>query len=414
MHSTLTPHQQRKKITSDDEQSATSPQPATIRPSTHGLDHNCIIMKNGSNVTVAALCLAAAAVVGRSLAFTLRPQHHHSFRTGTTIRSRRNPSLGRELFSSSAVEQNKNEEKPAATTTPTPISWKDDGFVFGLPGSGLARPKGKVAVTVVDGDSLVTQPYQVVLVTTTFVTQAVCLVTAMVHLWTINGGDIYTTLAQTAALILTSWIAADFGSGVLHWSVDNYGNGQTPIFGSIIAAFQGHHAAPWTITERDLCNNVYKLCLPFGILPTVLVSLLTPPPVSIFIITFCMFEILSQEFHKWSHMTKRETPVVAATLQQYGIAVPRTQHALHHLAPYEGNYCIISGLCNRILDETGLFRRFEHFIYQWNGVEANAWKLDPVLRARTISGDYRFVSSHASSNNNKRDDDSNSNNGSTS
>ena len=61
---------------------------------------------------------------------------------------------------------------------------------------------------------------------------------------------------------------ADFGSGVLHWSVDNYGNGRTPVMGNIIAAFQGHHSAPWTITYRGFCNNVWKLCIPFG-LPTV-------------------------------------------------------------------------------------------------------------------------------------------------
>ena len=70
------------------------------------------------------------------------------------------------------------------------------------------------------------------------------------------------------AVIVSSWIAADFGSGVFHWSVDNYGNGRTPVMGNIIAAFQGHHSAPWTITYRGFCNIVWKLCIPFG-LPTV-------------------------------------------------------------------------------------------------------------------------------------------------
>jgi hypothetical protein len=108
-------------------------------------------MRNGSAVSVAALCLAAAAMVRRSMAFTLPQLHHHSSRTGTT-RSR-NPSLCRELFSSSTVdpqellgvasssakpndeEQNKGRDDK---TIPTTIFWKDDGFVFGLPGSGLA------------------------------------------------------------------------------------------------------------------------------------------------------------------------------------------------------------------------------------------------------------------------------------
>lgn len=55
---------------------------------------------------------------------------------------------------------------------------------------------------------------------------------------------------------------ADFGTGVYHWSVDNYGSGQTPIVGSQIAAFQGHHQRPWTITERQVANNIHKVLLP--------------------------------------------------------------------------------------------------------------------------------------------------------
>jgi palmitoyl-[glycerolipid] 3-(E)-desaturase len=277
------------------------------------------------------------------------------------------------------------------TSTTDIISWKDDGFVFGLAGSGLVRPKGKVAVTVVDGDSLATQPYQVVLVVVTLAVQLICLALAVSHLMLLSNGDVLSTAIQTISVIVASWLLADFGSGVLHWSVDNYGNGQTPIMGGIIAAFQGHHAAPWTITERGFCNNVYKLTLPFGILPTVLAWYLLPPSAAIFTISFCMLEILSQEFHKWSHMTKSEAPVLANVLQRLNLAVPRTQHALHHLAPYEGNYCIVSGICNNALDASGVFRRMERIIYEWNGVESNAWKLDAALKARTLAGDYRPV-----------------------
>jgi len=43
--------------------------------------------------------------------------------------------------------------------------------------------------------------------------------------------------------------------------VDNYGDGSTPIVGAQIAAFQGHHQRPWTITEREFCNNLYKVGL---------------------------------------------------------------------------------------------------------------------------------------------------------
>ena len=60
-------------------------------------------------------------------------------------------------------------------------------------------------------------------------------------------------------MLIVTPLSADFLTGVYHWSVDNYGSGETPIVGSQIAAFQGHHQKPWTITEREFCNNVHKV-----------------------------------------------------------------------------------------------------------------------------------------------------------
>lgn len=50
-------------------------------------------------------------------------------------------------------------------------------------------------------------------------------------------------------------------AAVYHWGVDNYGDGSTPVFGRQIAAFQGHHQRPWTITQREFANNLHQVCL---------------------------------------------------------------------------------------------------------------------------------------------------------
>ncbi len=165
------------------------------------------------------------------------------------------------VMSSTASDQL---EKPVEETK----SYLEDGFVFGLEGSGLSRPKGKVSQIVVEGDSLETTPAQVAIVSATFINHSIVAMYAIGQLISINGNNIALSAVQSVLCIFSSWVLADLGSGVLHWSVDNYGNGRTPIMGNIIAAFQGHHTAPWTITERGFCNNVYKLCIPFGI-PTV-------------------------------------------------------------------------------------------------------------------------------------------------
>ena len=294
---------------------------------------------------------------------------------------------------------------PAAAATPNAnnnnkLSWQEDGFIFGLEGSGLQRPKGRTAVTVVEGDSLETQPYQVAIVAATFAAHSWLLASSFADMLLQNNGNLPLTTALAATLTMLSWLLADFGSGVLHWSVDNYGNGRTPIMGGIIAAFQGHHSAPWTIAQRGFCNNVYKLCTPFGLAPVLLTTILgdaMPPSVAFFLITFCIFEIMSQEFHKWSHQLKSETPSLVNWLQEIGFSIRRAPHAQHHLAPFEGNYCIISGVCNPWLDETGFFRRLEHVIYEWNGVESNAWKLDPELRKCTLARDYRLPAAASAS-----------------
>ena len=40
------------------------------------------------------------------------------------------------------------------------------------------------------------------------------------------------------AAVLVAYVLSDLGTGIYHWSVDNYGDGTTPIVGKQIAAFQ--------------------------------------------------------------------------------------------------------------------------------------------------------------------------------
>ena len=44
--------------------------------------------------------------------------------------------------------------------------------------------------------------------------------------------------------------------------------------------------------------------------------------------------------------------------------ISRKQHGAHHRAPFEGNYCIVSGWWNGILDKSRFFRKAEKFIFE--------------------------------------------------
>jgi ubiquitin-conjugating enzyme E2 variant len=68
-------------------------------------------------------------------------------------------------------------------------------------------------------------------------------------------GDAATVLGA----VFAAYVLSDLGTAVYHWAVDNYGDGNTPVFGRQIAAFQGHHQRPWTITQREFCNNLHQV-----------------------------------------------------------------------------------------------------------------------------------------------------------
>ena len=76
------------------------------------------------------------------------------------------------------------------------------------------------------------------------------------------------------------------------------------------------------------------------------------------------FIMCAQELHKWAHFTKRDAPACANALQDSGLAVSRRAHLVHHKSPFETNYCIVSGHCNRLLDSTGFFLALERLIYR--------------------------------------------------
>lgn len=89
--------------------------------------------------------------------------------------------------------------------------------------------------------------------------------------------------------------------------------------------------------------------------------------------------MLSQEFHKWSHM--KEPPKLVMDLQDAGLILSRKEHGAHHSSPFETNYCILTGMCNPALDNSGFWRRMEALVYRLTGAEPNSWKLDPAVKA---------------------------------
>ncbi|KAK7305086.1 hypothetical protein VNO77_42986 [Canavalia gladiata] len=176
--------------------------------------------------------------------------------------------------------------------------------------------------------------------------------------------------------ILAGWVGyimADLGSGVYHWAIDNYGDGSTPIVGAQIEAFQGHHKWPWIITRRQFANNLYALAraVTFTVLPIAIVC--HDPVVQGFVGVGSGCIMFSQQFHAWAHGTKSRLPPLVVALQEAGVLVSRPQHAAHHRAPYNNNYCIVSGVWNKYLDKYKVFEVMEMMLYFRLGVRPRSW-----------------------------------------
>ncbi|CAG9463083.1 unnamed protein product [Pedinophyceae sp. YPF-701] len=187
----------------------------------------------------------------------------------------------------------------------------------------------------------------------------------------------------SAAIALGSFGAAyfmaDLATGLYHWGVDNYGSAETPVVGRQIEAFTSHHKHPWTIVEREFCNNVhlvFKPMLPFAAVFAASAHW-TPDSWNIWASTFMFLCAMSQQFHAWSHMKASELPAPVLWAQETGLLVSRREHGQHHRAPFEGHYCIVSGFWNKYLDKggapDGFFRNLEKAVYDRTGVAPRCW-----------------------------------------
>ncbi len=188
-----------------------------------------------------------------------------------------------------------------------------------------------------------------------------------------DGSDPVEWATLVASMAGAYWLS-DAGTGIFHWSVDNYGSKHTPVMGSIIDAFQGHHKYPWTITKRQFANNIHVTC-PATMCVTVPL-LLTPgldQNVSASMGVFCSMIVLSQQFHAWSHIKKSQLPELVCKAQDVGLLLSRKSHGAHHRPPFKGNYCIVSGWWNEILDGSGFFMKMEKTIYNVTGVAPRCW-----------------------------------------
>jgi ubiquitin-conjugating enzyme E2 variant len=173
-------------------------------------------------------------------------------------------------------------------------------------------------------------------------------------------------------MFVSGMAAADFGSGLIHWFADTWGRDDMPVIGRrLLVPFRLHHVNPDDLIERPFvdCNgDVAFVTLPF------LFGLLTIPlempwagPAAVFLFSFSGIGMMTNQIHQWAHLAS--PPRVVRVLQRCGVFLDNTAHAEHHHRPYDANYCITTGWCNRPLEAIGFFRHLEAAITRLTGAE---------------------------------------------
>lgn len=171
-------------------------------------------------------------------------------------------------------------------------------------------------------------------------------------------------------VLLGGLVAADFGSGLVHWGADTWGRDELPVVGKLLLVpFRVHHINPEDFARRSFVDTNGEVA---AIAAVVLIALLLVPLNSdwgavgaIFGLTFCGVGMLTNQIHQWAHLESVPTPV--RWLQHVGLLLGHEEHARHHDHPYDERYCITTGWCNRPLEAIGFYRRLESVITRLTG-----------------------------------------------
>lgn len=147
--------------------------------------------------------------------------------------------------------------------------------------------------------------------------------------------------------LITSWLLADFVSGVVHWFADTWGTSQWPIVGqTLIRSFREHHVDAKAITRHDFIetNGASALvCLPF-LISLSFINVLNLKFTTLFILFFTFWILFTNQFHKWSH---EENPSkLVSIFQKLGLVLSVENHLRHHNGNHDEHYFITSGCLN--------------------------------------------------------------------
>lgn len=167
--------------------------------------------------------------------------------------------------------------------------------------------------------------------------------------------SIYTIVTQPPSLsavlimVVLCYFVTDLVSGLLHIVLDNPRSLDIKLIAPLAQGFQSHHEDPASIYQMSLYQHLYVMHLPltlffFAVLP------LNSSIVFVGFLSMVVLLHLMQMSHRWAHVSDADRGAFVTLLQRVGFLVSYDEHQRHHVDPYSRNFCIMNGLCNRMLN----------------------------------------------------------------
>ena len=164
--------------------------------------------------------------------------------------------------------------------------------------------------------------------------------------------------------LFAGYLLADLCSGLVHFTFDRFFSVDTPLVGAhFVHPFRRHHSHPQDITLHGFIetngNNCVAACA--VLIPVALLPFDCTVGWQLFLVAVFVFASIgtfgTNQFHKWAHM--QHPPALALWLQQKHLILPPGHHQLHHVFPYNDNYCITTGWINGFLSRIRFWRLLE-------------------------------------------------------
>lgn len=159
--------------------------------------------------------------------------------------------------------------------------------------------------------------------------------------------------------IVICYLIADFITGFFHWIEDTYGVPSWPFIGkSVIVDNINHHKNPSMAGYMGGILSRSWVTFLLAIIVILISCLIGLFHWTLLLVAF--FALLGNEVHNWNHDLIRH-PIIDL-LRDSSIIQSKKHHAIHHVPPYNKNFCTLSNFLNPTLEYIKFWEKLESIL----------------------------------------------------